>query len=1111
MAEKAVPPTLSEVVDRILEHITPNTDDKSTLDVLTRSQVLNATWRVGQPYRDTTDANVLVPKAIYELSTNKAWRYPPMLRAEFEIEANKGTNPALKLDVRFGVPQYVRYAQSRADGTIRMRSTATVAVPDGFGELKLVVDDKEVPYQLQGEAQSNYGSFSYAAHVQREIVPVNLTQAPRFEHLIRAEEQFTIIRRYSASSGIEDAFDTDGTVDLTGLDLPDPKEQCGMVVIHRPAVRATLNIEFEKASDSRYRVTVMLHNQQPYTEMKSEERIWRPLVMLLPTVFIRVANARILIRPQQHADVFERRLHRESDTSIHDSFFDLGEEGWLEEYSHVNGVLTRSTKPGYEANTLVLTCFGVYDTARIDPIRDGGLERETLLKGPQALLTAMTLVGADEQTWLNNHPQVLKKIFHVLYGTMRAFGSNGEMLHQLRLYQWHAIQKRIQQLIAILQGKPGARDRVRVIRAPTAAGKTLVFMTNAALHVALTGERAVLAFPTRILNEDMFKRLTRLVKFLREELPDADFRGGLLIGQSDPLFRALTKPKPDQPMVQFGACPHCPSDKVVAALRGGRTVGVCPECGHVLDYMYDPNETGAYLPNLVIATPDKLFYQATTASFEQYSLRFFGAKTVRCECGQYLPLDPKANDTVRCRDDNKIVPGCGRLVSTTNAVSSSIGYWVFDEVHSLHGLSATLLSCLLDLLYHMASMLGDIAPIPVFETGTATIANEQALLEAITRRSSTNIEGFPTDEEYLKYFKIRRERVRYRTVAMLPVGKSSLMATAQGLLHQYEGFYGTGDLRSTLNTVMLGIADKYAFALGYLYRKRDIYNVRHTLDDMYHQTHRGQGRIQGVDTLSGDSDPAHVSKIMQQALDGELRLLLANLVVSLGIDIADLNNLMMFGFPASVIEYVQTAGRTGRSSQPGHVTIYLNPVRPRDNYLFRYFYQMLGDVSGYYESKPAAPAGVYAADIMLPNVVKGLIAAAYVGRRKWMISRHVADDLKDMNSRKQLLARALKVLAGPKAQEATGHTIAAMLKDRSARWISDWGRDQGFISNWFVSQELLLTSLRESSDRTVEVQIADPVLYESMNGNWTEPDSLGGEEGNGKSGGDEDSGVGDEA
>src|SRR5207237_593999 len=147
-------------------------------------------------------------------------------------------------------------------------------------------------------------------------------------------------------------------------------------------------------------------------------------------------------------------------------------------------------------------------------------------------------------------------------------------------------------------------------------------------------------------------------------------------------------------------------------------------------------------------------------------------------------------------------------------------------------------------------------------------------------------------------------------------------------------------------------------------KKQEGSDLRRALGDMYRNVFGEELR---VEFLSGEAPKDQISRIVQRTVAGEIDILLANLVISLGIDIHHLNHMVMLGVPRSFTEYVQTAGRTGRGRSPGHVQIILQPFNPRDNYLYRHVHAMLSDVAGYYDVLPVRSTNLYCASQIFGN------------------------------------------------------------------------------------------------------------------------------------------------
>jgi len=671
-----------------------------------------------------------------------------------------------------------------------------------------------------------------------------------------------------------------------------------------------------------------------------------------------------------------------------------------------------------------------------------------------------------------------KNLSSTITGVLKA-AKESFQISRLYKYQWEAIQHRIQ---ILLDGKEGTTT---IIKAPTGTGKTVVFMVNAILYSLITGKRSVMVFPTRILNEDMFKRLTRFIYTLRKNLKNEKITGGIFIGSYDPLYNAVASPEPGKPMIQYDQCPECNKIGSIAAQNiKNRIIGVCDNCGHQIDYMYGSREVPAYLPLITIATPDKLFYDATVRGYEghrQYdSLRFFGGDFIRCKCGYCVPAMDKRSNEIEC-------PNCSSKVCMENIENSPIGYFVFDEVHSLYGLTSILLSMFLKTLILMYNKIighkyykEGFLDKPTFETGTATIANEIELLSKITRSPKENIYSFPDDLSRHKYFQLNENRVRYRTLVLLPVAKSARTTVSNTLLQTYIDFHKDVKLKNKLKNIVNRDVNDYDFILGYIYRKSDGYTLRRTLRDMSKQI---LNKTLNVEFLSGDSTTTTVARLFKQALGGNIQILLANLVISLGIDISNLNNMVMMGVPKTMTEQVQTAGRTGRGDVPGHVTIHLLPSNPRDMFLYENFHAVFSDVEGYYDRKPVESTNAYAAQIMLPNVLKAVLAAQsyhhYILTAP-SLSRYLGRDKRKKDS---ILLDIISVMTEDATPTGIRKEIFRIVEQGLSEYIRKWSGLHGqghYISAILQDEKEILTSLRARTSRDVDVQVIDMDLYSKI-------------------------------
>jgi hypothetical protein len=453
-------------------------------------------------------------------------------------------------------------------------------------------------------------------------------------------------------------------------------------------------------------------------------------------------------------------------------------------------------------------------------------------------------------------------------------------------------------------------------------------------------------------------------------------------------------------------------------------------------------------------------------SAPQGTLPLFGAPAIRCQCGfcnSELYKNVQGNDVFQCRQ-------CGRTLDKTRdrSVRSPLAYFVFDEVHSLHGVTATLISYFFNLLREMTEKLK--CPIEgVFETGTATIANEQRLVETLTRQGP--IETFPNKTDFSRYFRIEPHRVRYRTLMFMPVATPTVRSLSNAIKYVYDGLHGGQELKRRLGR------DDYDFLLAYIPRKKDGHVVTNDIRrHMWDQPYFPDGAT--VRFLSGDSKAATIARILDDILEKKTDLLTANMVVSLGLDIPRLNNMLMMGVPPSMTEMVQTAGRTGRRDVPGHVTVHLLPTNPRNEFVFRNFHRVLGDVEGYFDEKPVAPVNPYAADLMLNNAVVGLLSPLIAKDYRYSFCDRAGAWL-STNSKAFLELLIGGVLAKAADRVQQGEVVKAIL-NRYHRVVAELGNENDrHPFDWIGKQPDTLFSLRAQSERAI-VQVEDEQLLSLM-------------------------------
>ncbi|WP_238536083.1 DEAD/DEAH box helicase [Candidatus Nitrosopumilus salaria] len=1054
-------------MDEILDHISPASDDQETLNLMSKRQIIDSSYVENESLGNAFDANYLVPPQLYRLKLNQVWRFPPHIFYEFLVKGSSETK--IKLKIRYAVPRFIRYGERRfvsGEKSSHVRiihsvSNPKVNLPPTFGNVNLF--GKTYGLNFDSEFKPKTVEPKLFEHDVEFSLNELLQNNPKQIDLANSTDSISVIKKYDANT------DTLNEINQTSMDALDyePTQKCdpdktsiGFIELITGDTKTTLEISISKTNQNDvFKIGVEFLNANSYSSSPPRTSEWTKRCILMPFIITKISNGDLLLPPQQHFESLQHVLKNGEDS--------LAEEFDKNPYSNTNGVLTASVK---EKNTLCFSTFGVFDTIREIPVLGASLD---VLESDESFLDSLNQLSINDKQILQQK-NLVGLIRNVILAASKSFNVDTSFFK----FQWDSIQNRIKQI---------ANDEfgtTSIIKAPTGSGKTLVFMVNAALHSIITKQRSVLIFPTRILNQDMFQRLTKFVYEIRQLLKSPDVTGGIYIGLFDPLFKALANPVVGKQMVQFDACPSCGKrNSILAKESNHRIIGKC-SCGHEISYMFSPKESGDYLPLITIATPDNMFYNSTAARFEQYTMRFFGGHFVKCSCGYHAPALGDKFTTLSCK-------ACGTSLDLKKKQSSPIGYLVFDEVHSLYGLTGILLSIYIRSLNVISNKIQkwDVRdPLPfqiTFETGTATIANESELLCCITRMKSDKIITIPENSSYSSYFEPKPRLIKYRTVVQLPVARSSRTSMSNSMMKTYNAIYHDPNFSSKLTNK---VGDAYNFLLGYVYRKSDGYTIRKSLQELFGQIFNEN---KSIEFLSGDASTTQVSRLFQRAINKEIDILLANLVISLGLDIGNLNNMIMMGMPKSMTEFSQTAGRTGRKNTPGHVNIHLLPSVPRDVFVYENFHRIFSDVSGYYERKPIQSTNAYASKLIFPNILKFLINI--ISYYQYLLTApSINRALITQPKLKQRLLYDLLICLRDDvfAPNSVNLQIANQAKTEYNEFVSEWRKLSGpghYLSEWFLSHGNSLTTLRANKNKEIKVHVDDDRLLSLIQSQYLPP------------------------
>ncbi|KTG11409.1 hypothetical protein AUR64_03910 [Haloprofundus marisrubri] len=1013
------------------------------------------------------------------------WRYPPHIETTVLVAADQLEDATLNIRGGFHRAGFLKYRETRPNYTGPITNSPDIDVPSAFADVDFCSERVSLPVNSDGDVKFEDRSIPLQSYEFDTSVPLAAAMDEAVtvsSTLSRVQETIKLYDEDDDTTKIADVNDR-GEVERAVDETPytgDSNARAAYITLERGQIKFKLEVSIESSTtyDGYARVRIQLLNQGSGTLPRQSYRLHEKAESLFnPFLHFSVDDIEVKFPAQQHADVLKNAINNGDETSRQDR------EEIEAIYTQTNGTLTRLTQ---DPSTFVITTYGVFDYLREVPKEAYRIDE--LTESTDSLRAHLNALNESERAAVSNSDGLLELTHEVLSALPDAFGL--EATDTLYAFQWEAIQRR---MVILANGE----QVTTLLKAPTGAGKTIPFMVNAALTALWKDTRAVLAFPTRLLNEDMSKRVTRFVYALRATLDRSDIDAGVLIGSSDPMYNSLTKPELGEPLAQYDQCPACDTKgSVIAAKPNHRVVGQCTNCSHVIDYVYGPREAISYLPTITVATPDKLWYEATVRGYESQpygKLPFFGGRFLSCgRCGAAASVMSPYPDqkNVKCPECKHKIP-----LEEDNYEYSPIGHWVFDEAHGLHGFTGTLLSIFLELPNLLYSKIrghnytgGDYLVKPTFETGTATIANEIELLSAVTRTDRSRIEAIPATAEYGDYFKIDTDATRYRVLAILPVGTSNRQSVQRALIathhavHEDQAF--RDELQAALDAAGRGATvSAYEFLLGYVYKKADGRALRNSISDT-----SGQRLTSEITPpfLSGNTDSKTMGELFERAQNGELPMLLANLVISLGIDIENLNNMVMLGAPRKMTEQVQTAGRTGRGDTPGHVTMHLLPSNPRDVYLYGNFHRVLGDVEGYYETYPIQPTNAHAAELLMPNLLKAVLAGMSYDDFV-LTARRASAALSDTATENQIRYDLLRLLRTDDTPKDLVAEINQTVQNRLRDYEHKWGRIDNtvYLSQWFQDQGNMMYTLRKGSDRHIDIDVEQDTLLSRLDRDYT--------------------------
>ncbi|MFA9417996.1 helicase C-terminal domain-containing protein [Natrinema sp. HArc-T2] len=1036
-----IPDSPSEKTVEDLGCLHPQTDDAEYLNAISERQLHDFTYRVNEDITNVGNGNILVPSDVAEIDSEEyaTQHFPAGQSVTFFVEADNLSDATATV-----ILQGFQAATVSAESDRHQFRDIPRNVPPEFFDV--TVGSEQLTINSRGRPDVTSAppiGFEYT----EESINLEPVDDETFTETITVPGESTLAQTTeggSAGSVTSAELNRNGTPrnSITPSD-----DTVAEIAYERQDLQLELEVQVRDTPDREFkRITFEYRNEtsvpdDPYLFQKYQNHVY------YPTMDIRFDGLEANVIPQQHATSLAEELGETDDSSSPAGLSSpsLPQEGYVQR----NCVLTRCTQENDDEHYLT-TAYGIMDFIEQQPIPEDSVAIDLLVESTETLKSELRTTLSDEELERAEEEGLVELLRGVLRAVPDGLDLPGDQ-PKLYSWQWEVIKRRVKYL-------SNDEDKALIMNVHTSGGKTLAYFVSAALVTLHKDTRAILPFPTRVLNDDMIERVIGFMYHLRQqpEIDEDDCSCGICIGKGShndyDIRKYLQVSDMDAYIPKCHQCGGNVDDVHECVGCGGTSVNTwtqsngwrgsecntcesnsafhflaCDDCGYEYRWVHDVAGTSQYLPRFTVGTPDKFVHMATLQTHSDHStysrLPFFGAPYVECEsCGRALTeinsyrrynrgtpfgrepheldIDPESLGGIHCsKCDHRTEANWEYSQEQRDgAKHDPIGHIVLDETHMYTGYFGTGISIALSLFKAIASRFKyptdheNITHSISVDAGTATSSNQQEHLTTLLRDADTAIVPEPGDEG--DYFEPLPDRARYRVLGLMPASSTTLGSFRQSMVRTHQALeYDTAFETELTGRISRSSVDTeyedYTLLLGYLYKKSIGNNLQMSIRDL---TESLLDRPFQPRFLSGESSKADLQEAMRDARSGDLSMLLANLVISLGIDIDKLNNMILFGAPRSTSEQMQTIGRTGRREGAGHATIHLFPTRSRDTHLYRKWHSMMSNIGEYYKESIIQPTNPFVADRMFDTVLSPFVTSLLAAENR----QHRMDDLVEL-------------------------------------------------------------------------------------------------------------------
>lgn len=475
--------------------------------------------------------------------------------------------------------------------------------------------------------------------------------------------------------------------------------------------------------------------------------------------------------------------------------------------------------------------------------------------------------------------------------------------------------------------------RVLIDNAPTAAGKSEVNF-EASLSATLVlkkhapdydcGTVAIISEPIRALTAEQLERLFRFMAFVNEQLPtNMKLTMGFYMGTQE------GKGVPYEPSrdlegrldkIPINNCPFCGNELSLKFYPNtSRLVPECEKCNpkRVFDWVYlTIRETQDFLPNIVVATLDKLCYEEARPNTAVHT--FFGREYVRCKhCNRVTPVTGKIVDGIgSCRF-------CNQPLNNDNVRRSQFSVFVLDEAHTFRGSLGSNASLYTTAELKLAMSVSDRAPIII--ASTATVNKADQLMTHLTGAGECIVLPDPKKGEESKYF-TEIDQPHRRFVFACP-DVSNRVAIPKAI----------SAVKAAWNQVRTSTDPERIPQIVFTKKRQNAENLRNAIQVLGDED---QWDLKS-EVIHGESEKPLVKSALEKVRKNEIDVLFVTLdLIALGIDIPSISVIHFDGITDDFAKFVQAYGRSARGSaidDGGLIFTWLRMNIPGEAYYFEHF------------------------------------------------------------------------------------------------------------------------------------------------------------------------------